>query len=183
MIGVREVAGSNPVVPTISIKNTAANFGSRFCIAEDTMVNSRDMKYHLSFLIVLMLIHLSCSLERSDQSRQEAAPQNVNGPTLSLGMSHELALEIIRECGGQDITSELAIVSLTGEGPLSGLVWHLEPYNSVISIGAQNGNLAGIDYWTIEDFSVSKIHRVESKRSLKSLTFEKQTRTVKIQVL
>ena len=147
------------------------------------MVNSRDMKYHLSFLIVLMLVHSSCSPERLDQPRQQNAPQNTNEPTLSLGMSHESALEIIRECGGQDITSELAIISLDGEGPLRGLVWHLEPYNSVISIGARDGNLAGIDYWTTADFSVSKIHRVESKRSLKSLTFEKQTRTVKIQVL
>lgn len=126
-----------------------------------------------------MLLHLNCSPERSEQSRE----QTVNGSTLSLGMSHELALEIIRECGGQDITSKMAMVGANGEWPLSGLFWNLEQYNSVVEIAADDGNVVQIGYWTVADFSESKSHRLESRQSLKSLTFEKQTRTLKTQVL
>ena len=134
------------------------------------------MKYHVPFFIVLMLVHLSCS-------RQETVQQIEGGPTLSLGMSHELALEIIRECGGQDITSRLAVVGPQGEWPLSGIFWNLEQYNSVLEIAVMDGNVVGIGYWTIADFSVSKNHRSESRRSLKSLTFEKHTKTLRTQVL
>ena len=119
------------------------------------------MKYHGSFLIVLMLVHFSCSPKRLDQSRQQAANQTENGPTISLGMSHQLALEIIRECGGQDITSKLAVVGPHDEWPLSGLFWSLEQYNSVLEIAAKDGNVIGIGYWTVADFSESKNHRFE----------------------
>jgi hypothetical protein len=141
------------------------------------------MKYHLSLVIVLILVHLNCSPQRLDQSRQQTAHQTEDGSTLSLGMSHKAALEIIRECGGEDITSKLALQGPHGEGPSSGLFWYLEQYNSVLEIAAENGNVVGIGYWTVVDFSESKIHRLKSRRSLKSLTFEKQSRTLKTQVL
>jgi hypothetical protein len=98
-------------------------------------------------------------------------------------MSHQLALEIIRECGGQDITSKLAVVGPQDEWPLSGLFWSLEQYNSVLEIAAENGNVVRIGYWTVADFSESKSHRFESRKSLKSLTFEKQSKTLNLQVL
>ncbi len=79
------------------------------------------MKYKLSFLIVLMLGHLSCSPERANQPRQQTTHQIEAGSTLSLGMRHDLALEIIRECGGRDITSKLAVVGPNGEWPLNSL--------------------------------------------------------------
>lgn len=75
------------------------------------------MKYRVSFLIVLMLVHTNCSPERSDLSRQQTAHHTEDGATLSLGMTHESALEIIREYGGQDITSKLAVVGPNGEWP------------------------------------------------------------------
>ena len=68
-----------------------------------------------------------------------------------------------------------------GESPPSGLYWALEQYNSVIEIMAENGNVVGIDYWTSADFSESKIHREETRRSVKSLTFNPQTRTLQVQ--
>lgn len=130
------------------------------------------MKYRLSCLIVLLLVLSSCS------------PQGTtNDAAISLGMSHESALKIIRECGGQDITSQLQIVGPNGESPRSGLYWSLEQYNSVVEIAAENGNVVLIDYWTGADFSESKSHRAESRRSLKSLTFDKRTRTVKTEAL
>lgn len=145
--------------------------------------NNRDMKYHVSFLIVLMLVHPSCSPERSDQSRQETSREAEGGLTLSLGMSYKAAIEIIRECGGQDITSKMAVIGPQGEWPLSGLFWNLEQYTSVLEIASEDGKVVGIGYWTVADFSESKSHRLESRRSLKSLTFEKQARTLKTQVL
>jgi len=141
------------------------------------------MKYYVSCLIVLLLVHSNCSPERPDQSRQQTAHQVEDGPTLSLGMSHELALETIRECGGQDITPNLAVVGPHGEWPLRGIYWDLEQYNSVLAIAAQDGTVVGIGYWTIADFSESKSHRAECRRSLKSLTFEKQTKTLRTQPL
>jgi len=137
------------------------------------------MKYQMLFLIVLMLVHPSCSSEHSDQARQQVAA----GPTLSLGMSHASALEIIRECGGRDITSNLALMGPNGEQPPSGLYWSFEQYDSVIEIGAEEGKVVVIDFWTGADFSESKEHQARSRKSLKSLTFEKQSKTVKTQVL
>ena len=136
------------------------------------------MKYQMLFLLVLMLVHSNCSSEHSDQSQQTA-----DASTLSLGMSHASALEIIRECGGQDITSNLALMGPNGERPPSGLYWSFEQYNSVIEIGADEGKVIAIDFWTGADFSKSKEHRAQSRKSLKSLTFEKQSKTVKTQVL
>ena len=78
------------------------------------------MKYLVAFLIVLMLINANCSRQLSDQSRRLNAQIEVE-PNLSLGMSHESALEIIRDCGGQDITSRMAIQGPHGESPSSGL--------------------------------------------------------------
>jgi len=98
-------------------------------------------------------------------------------------MSHESALEIIRECGGRDITSQLQLLGLNGESPSSGLYWSVEQYNSVIEIGARDGKVVAIDFWTGADFSENKDHRSKSRRSLKSLTFEKQSKTVKTQLL
>jgi hypothetical protein len=140
------------------------------------------MKYHVAFFI-LMLVHVSCSLERSDHSDQQRAHSAEEGSTLSLGMSHQAALEIIQECGGQDITSKLAVVGPQGEWPLSGVFWNLEQYNSVLEIVAEDEHLVLIGYWTAADFSESKSHRLESRRRLKSLTFEKQTRRLKMQIL
>jgi len=125
-----------------------------------------------SILIVLLLVLSSCSPQ-----------ETTNDTVLSLGMSHESALKIIRDCGGQDITSQIAVVGPNGEWPLSGLIWALEQYNSILEISAENGNVVGIDYWTVADFSRNKSHQAESRRSLKSLTFDKQTRTVKIEAL
>lgn len=139
------------------------------------------MKYKLSFLIVLMLVHLSCSAERSGQPHQQH--QVEEGSTLSLGMRHELALEIIRECGGQDITAKLAVVGPNGEWPLSSLYWSLKEYDSVVEIVAENGNVVEIGYWRVADFFENKIHRVESRRDLKSLTFEKPTKTLSMRML
>ena len=141
------------------------------------------MKYQLSFLIVLMLVHLSCSSKRADQPHQPTAAQTEQGATLSLGMRHELAMQIIRECGGQDITSKLAVVGPNGEWPLSNLYWSLEEYDSVVEIAAEHGNVVEINYWTGADFSKSKIHRYESTRKLKTLTFDKQTKTLSMRVL
>ena len=141
------------------------------------------MKYHVAFLIVLMLAHLSCSPQLSDQSRQQPTLHAEDGVTLSLRMSHKAALEIIRECGGQDITSNMAIAGPHSERPSSGLFWNLEQYNSVLEIAAEDEQVVGIGYWTVADFSESKNHRVESRQSLKSLTFEKQAGRLKIQVL
>ena len=135
------------------------------------------MKYLVAFLIVLMLINANCSRQLSDQSRR------LNAHQLSLGMSHESALEIIRDCGGQDITSRMAIQGPHGESPSSGLYWSLEQYDSVLEIAAVDGKVAGIGYWTAADFFESKIHRLESRRSLKSLKFEKQARTLEIHEL
>ena len=64
-----------------------------------------------------------------------------------------------------------------------GLYWSFEQYNSVIEIGVENGKVVGIDFWTGADFSESKVHQVESRKSLRSLTFEKQSKTVKTQLL
>jgi hypothetical protein len=136
------------------------------------------MKYQMLFLIVLLLVHPNCTSERSDQSQQTA-----DASTLSLGMSHASALEIIRECGGQDITWNLAIMGPNGERPPSGLYWSFEQYDSVIEIGSEEGKVVVIDFWTGADFSESKEHRAQSRKSLKSLTFEKQSKTVKTQVL
>jgi hypothetical protein len=141
-----------------------------------SMYESRFTEMNMRYLAALFgaLVVASCG----------APPVTLNeSPTLTLGMKHELALGIIRECGGQDITSKLAVVGPRGEWPLSGLFWDFEQYNSVLEISVEDGNLVGIDYWTVADFSESKSHRAESRKSLKSLTFEKQTKTVKIQVL
>ena len=105
------------------------------------------MKYRLSFLIVLLLVLSSCSPQKT-----------ANDTILSLGMSHESALKIIRECGGQDITLQLQIIGPNGESPRSGLYWALEQYNSVLELAAENGNVVLIDYWTVADFSRSKSH-------------------------
>ena len=141
------------------------------------------MKYQVSFLIVLTLVHLSCSSNRSVQSHQPTAPQAQDGSTFSLGMSHDAVLEIIRECGGQDITSGQAVIGPNGESPSNGVYWHLKQYDSVLAIGAENGKVNGIEYWTSADFSKSKSHRSTSGKHLKSLTFERQTGTLKIEQL
>ena len=133
------------------------------------------MKYHVSFLIVLMLVQLSCS---THSSPQQSAQQIDDGPTLSLGMSHEAALRIIQECGGLDVTSYQSVVGPNGEWPLHGIYWNLEQYNAVVAIGARDGNVVGIIYWTIADFDESKLHREKSKRDLKSLTFNQRDKTL-----
>ena len=125
-----------------------------------------------SILIVLLLVLSSCS-----------PPETTNDTVLSLGMSHESALKIIRDCGGQDITSQIAVVGPNGEWPLSGLIWALEQYNSILEISAENGNVVGIDYWTVADFSRNESHQAESRRSLKSVTFDKQSGTVQTEAL
>jgi hypothetical protein len=49
VIGVREVAGSNPVVPTISIKHTAASFGSRSCVVAIVLQgDTRNLEHYLA---------------------------------------------------------------------------------------------------------------------------------------
>jgi hypothetical protein len=65
------------------------------------------MKYQLSFLIVLMLVHLSCSQKRVDPPRQQPPAQREQGATLSLGMRHELALEII---GGMSLKASSVLI-------------------------------------------------------------------------
>lgn len=141
------------------------------------------MKYRVSVLIVLILVSVSCSQNRLDQSHQQTAHQTEDGKTITLGMSHKAALEIIQQYGGQDITSKLAVVGPNHEWPLSGLYWSLEQYDSVLQISAEDGNVVHIGYWTIADFSKNKIHRSETMRSLKSLTFKQQPGKLEIQVL
>lgn len=134
------------------------------------------MKYQALILLVLMLVHPNCSSQRSDQHRPD-------GPTLSLGMSGESAMEIIRECGGEDITSRLQLMSRDGGEVPDGLYWSFEQYNSVMAFGVEDGKVSVIEYWSFADFDESKDHRAKSMKRLKSLTFEKQSKTVKTQLL
>ena len=137
----------------------------------------------LAIFTVVFGIACSSATKRGNGPSDQSSKQTANDATISVGMSHERALEIIRECGGEDVTSSQAIMQPDGSRPLSGLVWSLGPYNGVLEIGEENGNLSQIYYWTANDYSVSKLHRVESRKSLKSLTFEKLTRTLKTQEL
>jgi len=128
------------------------------------------MKYGALLFGLLTIVLASCSSERSRE-----------GPTLRLGMSRDAAVTIIKECGGQDITGNQAVVGPNGEWPLSGLYWDFEAYDSVVAIfSADDGKVTEIIYWTGADFSESKLHREESKKSLKAITFDQQNKTVKI---
>jgi hypothetical protein len=135
------------------------------------------MKYRVLFLILLILVHTNCS---PNKSSKQPAPQTEDKATIRLRMSHRSALETIRACGGQDITSGMAIMGPNGERPEDGLYWDLAQYNAVIEIGAKDGLVDGIGYWTGADFSKSKEHRAESRKSVESVTFEKQTKTLVI---
>lgn len=135
------------------------------------------MRYEPLFLICLMLVHTNCS---PNKSSKQSDPQTEDKPTIRLGMSHQAALETIRECGGRDITSNLAAQGRYGERPYDGLYWDLPQYNAVLEIGAKDGIVAGIGYWTGGDFSKNKEHRAESKRNVESVTFAKQTKTLEI---
>jgi len=130
------------------------------------------MKYGALLCGLLMIVLASCSSERSADRE---------GPTLRLGMSRDAALAIIKECGGQDVTRYQAIQGPHGESPPSGWFWDFEAYRSIVAIGsADDGKINQIEYWTHADFSVSKLHREESKKSLKAITFDQQSKTVKI---
>ena len=137
----------------------------------------------LTIFTLIFCIACSSATKRGNGPSDQSAKQTATDSTISVGMSHERALEIIRECGGEDVTSAQAIMGPDGSRPLSGLFWNLGPYNAVLEIGEEHGNLTQIYYWTADEYSMSKLHRVESRKSLKSLTFEKQTRTVKTQEL
>jgi hypothetical protein len=140
-------------------------------------MHNHDMKYEVLFLIFLMLVHTNCS---PNQSGNQAAPQTEDLPTIRLRMSHQSALEVIRQCGGQDITRNLAIQGPNGERPDDGLYWDLAQYNAVLEIGAKDGLVVGIGYWTSADFSKNKEHRADSRKSVELITFEKQTKLLKI---
>jgi len=130
------------------------------------------MKYTALLFGFLMIVLTSCSYEHAAPARDL---------TLHLGMSREAAEATIKECGGHDVTQNLAIMGRNGEPPPSGWYWDLEAYGSVVAISsADDGKLAQIVYWTGADFSESKLHREESKKYLKSLTFDPQSKTVKI---
>jgi len=130
------------------------------------------MKYGVLLFGFLTIVLASCSSQRSGDRE---------GPTLRLGMDRDAAVAIIKECGGQDVTGHQAIMGPHGESPPPGLYWALEAYDSILEIGsADDGKVNVIFYWTGADFSESKLHREESRKSLKSLTFDQQSKTVKI---
>ena len=137
----------------------------------------RPMKYEVLFLIFLLLVHTNCS---PNQSSKQSASQTEDKPTIRLGMSHQSVLETIRACGGQDITHNLAIQGPKGERPDDGLYWDLAQYNAVLEIGAKDGLVSGIGFWTGADFSKRKEHRGESRKSVESVKFEKETKTLEI---
>ena len=139
----------------------------------------------LSIVTLILGIGIACSSATQSGTRpsDQSFKQTADDSTIRLGMSHERALTIIRECGGEDITSTQAIIGPDGHAPLSDIFWNLEPYNAVLEIGEENGKVTTIYYWTADDYGVSKLHRVESRKSLGSLTFEKQTKTVKTELL
>ncbi len=133
------------------------------------------MRYRVLVLIVFTLLHSGCSHLVSDRTPKLTA----GDPTIRLGMSYQSALAVIRECGGQDITSKLALAGPNGERPMSGLFWSLEQYDAILEIAEEDGGVVQIGYWTVADFSESKIQRFETRKNLKWLTCDKQTRTLK----
>lgn len=136
------------------------------------------MKYQV-LLIVLMLVLAGCSHERSAESLKQPC-QTDEKPTIRLGMSHQSVLETIRECGGQDITRSMAIQGPDGERPEDGLYWDLAQYNAILEIVAKDGLVVRINYWTSADFSRSKNHREETRKIVESVTFEKQTKLLRV---
>ncbi len=137
------------------------------------------MKYGLSFFALSVLVVSSCSI---GSRRPSDATFNDDSLTIFLGMKREVAEGIIRKCGGQDITANLAVVGPEGEWPLSGLFWDLGGYDSVLEISAEDGKVNGIGYWTAADFAKSKEHRAASRKSLKSVTLNGPNQTVKVEV-
>lgn len=77
----------------------------------------------------------------------------------------------------------MAVVGPHGEWPQTGLFWNFEEYDSVLEIGSKDGIVVGIGYWTHADFSESKSHQALRRKSVKSVTFETKTRTLKTEAL
>ena len=74
-------------------------------------------------------------------------------------------------------TPKLEIEGPKGEWPLHGLYWSAPAFKVIF----ETSDSVAICYWSEEDFGVSKMHREDSRRYVKSITFdtEKKTYTVK----
>ena len=99
---------------------------------------------------------------------------------LSVGMSHDEALAVLRENNAEDITPGLAIVGPGGEWPLHGLVWWFRDYDAVVALSAEDGKIIGLGYWIKSDFGKSKLHRAKTERDVTAITLDTKRRTVKI---
>jgi hypothetical protein len=115
-----------------------------------------------AFYLCLMFLPL---LARSELLRLDAgAPGAVTDP-------------VMKKIGAVDITPNLEIAGQKSELPLHGLYWSAPDFKVIF----ETSDSAAICYWTEEDFSVSKVHREDSRCYVKSIIFdtEKRTYTVK----
>lgn len=100
---------------------------------------------------------------------------------ITIGMSRDEVVAIIKQNGGTDITPSLEVVGPKGEYPLTGIYWMFRDYDAIITVTAKKRKVTGMTFWTKKDFGESKSHRYKTEQSIRTLKLDTKTRRVSIE--
>lgn len=95
---------------------------------------------------------------------------------IAVGMDFNEAITVIKRHSGESIRMQ-AMVS-PGMTPNRGGSWWLPAYSIQIVVGERDGRVSGLSYWDGRDLGVSKIHKGDTERHVKSLTFDTARKAV-----
>jgi hypothetical protein len=98
---------------------------------------------------------------------------------LEVGASSAATDEVLRKIAATDITPNMEVVGSKGEWPVYGLYWSVWDFKVILEIasGEKKVGVISICYWTDDDFNVSKMHREDSRRYVRSITFDTEKKT------
>lgn len=100
---------------------------------------------------------------------------------IAVGMGRDDAVALIKKHSGKDITPGLEVVGPKGEHPLAGIYWAFQDYDAIITLGAKDGKVTTVTFWTKKDFWESKSHRAKTEQSITALKFDTKKKEVSIE--
>ena len=100
--------------------------------------------------------------------------------TIEVGATWADTAKKLERVGAVDITGGIEVVGPKVEWPLKGIYWETREYDAVLELMTKKDGVVAICFWTKADFSGSKSGREDHRRQVRSVSFDSETRSVRI---
>ena len=130
---------------------------------------------HRLFLLLSICAVAGCSPNDNSQIIETPVPNSAKVSdvgTLSVGDSQNSFDALVSLLCAEELTPGMAMIEPGGQNPIQVVIWEFSDFGAVVAVSFDDGgSLAHLEYCSVDDFGMSKLHRSDSTVDLSSITF------------